>query len=207
MPKVAVYNMQGNQVGEMELSDVVFGAPINEAAVHNAVVMQLASRRLGTHSVKNRAAVSGGGRKPWRQKGTGRARAGSIRSPLWRKGGVVFGPTPRSYKYKLPKKARKVALRSVLSAKVAEGNLIVLDNLSFEQPKTKEMVKVLKALNVDTKALVVTAERDINVEKSARNIPGVFPMEAVGINVYDVLNHEKLVMTKDAVAKVEEVLG
>lgn len=207
MPKVAVYNMQGSQVGEMELNDSVFGAEFNEATVHNAVVMQLASRRQGTHSTKTRAEVSGGGRKPWRQKGTGRARAGSNRSPLWRKGGVIFGPTPRSYGYSLPKKARRIALRSVLSAKVTEGNLIVLDNLSFSQPKTKDMLSVLKALQVDRKALVVTVDPDENVFKSARNIEGIFPMTAPELNVYDILNHDKLVITKDAVAKVEEVLA
>ncbi|WP_227764114.1 50S ribosomal protein L4 [Zhaonella formicivorans] len=207
MPKVAVYNMQGSQVGEIELNDAVFGVPFNEAAVHNAVVMLLANRRAGTHSTKTRAEVSGGGRKPWRQKGTGRARAGSIRSPLWRKGGIVFGPKPRSYRYSLPKKARRLALKSVLSAKVAEGNLIVLDSLHFDQPKTKSMVNVLKALNVDNKALVVTAGKDENVIKSSRNIPGISPVEAARVNVYNVLNHEKMVITKDAVAKVEEVLA
>lgn len=207
MPKVAVYNMQGSQVGEIELNDAVFGVPFNEAAVHNAVVMLLANRRAGTHSTKTRAEVSGGGRKPWRQKGTGRARAGSIRSPLWRKGGIVFGPKPRSYRYSLPKKARRLALKSVLSAKVAEGNIIVLDSLHFDQPKTKSMVNVLKALNVDNKALVVTAGKDENVIKSSRNIPGISPVEAARVNVYNVLNHEKMVITKDAVAKVEEVLA
>ncbi|MDS1030419.1 50S ribosomal protein L4 [Bacillota bacterium LX-D] len=207
MPKVAVYNIEGNQVGEMELDDAVFGVPFNEAAVHNAVVMQLASKRLGTHKTKTRAEVSGGGRKPWRQKGTGRARAGSTRSPIWRKGGIVFGPTPRSYAYSIPKKARRVALKSVLSAKVEEGNLIVLDELSLNQSKTKEMVKILNALNAEPKALVVTSDKDENVIKSARNIKGIMPMTALGLNVYDVLNHDKLVITKDAVAKVEEVLG
>ncbi|HHU33411.1 MAG: 50S ribosomal protein L4 [Zhaonellaceae bacterium] len=207
MPKVPVYNMQGSQVDEIELKDEVFGVEFNEAAVHNAVVMQLASQRRGTHSVKTRAEVSGGGRKPWRQKGTGRARVGSTRNPIWRGGGIVFGPTPRSYKYNLPKKARRVALKSALSLKVAEGNFIVVDNLSFAEPKTKEMVKVLKALNADSKALVVTAEKDANVERSARNIKGVVPVEASGINVYDLMKHDKLVITKDAVAKVEEVLA
>lgn len=157
--------------------------------------------------MKTRAEVSGGGRKPWRQKGTGRARVGSTRNPIWRGGGIVFGPTPRSYKYNLPKKARRVALKSALSLKVAEGNFIVVDNLSFAEPKTKEMVKVLKALNADSKALVVTAEKDANVERSARNIKGVVPVEASGINVYDLMKHDKLVITKDAVAKVEEVLA
>lgn len=207
MPKVAVYNMQGEVVGEMELSDEVFGCPVNEAVLHSAVVMQLASRRLGTASTKTRGEVSGGGRKPWRQKGTGRARAGSIRSPLWRKGGIVFGPKPRKYGYRLPKKVRRLALRSALSAKVQEGNLVVVEDLNLPEIKTKEMVKVLKALKAEPKALVVTAAYDEKVEKSARNIPGVLPMEAKGLNVYDILYHDKLVMTKEAVAKVEEVLA
>ena len=207
MPKVPVYNMQGSQVDELGLNEDIFGADFNEAAVHNAVIMQLASRRQGTHSVKTRAEVSGGGRKPWRQKGTGRARAGSTRSPIWRSGGITFGPAPRSYKYNLPKKARKVALKSALSLKVAEGNLVVVDNLSFPEPKTKEMLKVLQALQADTKSLVVTAEKDEMVWKSARNIQGVISMEAVGINVYDLMSYDKLVITREAVAKVEEVLA
>lgn len=205
MPKVAVYNMQGQVVGELELSDQVFGGPVNEAVLHSAVVMQLASRRQGTASTKTRAEVRGGGRKPWRQKGTGRARVGSIRSPLWRTGGVTFGPKPRKYGYNLPKKVRRLALRSALSAKVAEGNLVVVDDLSLPEIKTKEMVKVLYALNAAPKALVVTA--DEKVHKSARNIPGVLPMEARGLNVYDLLNHDKLVISKEAVLQVEEVLA
>ncbi|NLC76753.1 MAG: 50S ribosomal protein L4 [Clostridia bacterium] len=205
MPKVAVYNMQGQVVGELELSDQGFGGPVNEAVLHSAVVMQLASRRQGTASTKTRAEVRGGGRKPWRQKGTGRARVGSIRSPLWRTGGVTFGPKPRKYGYNLPKKVRRLALRSALSAKVAEGNLVVVDDLSLPEIKTKEMVKVLDALNAAPKALVVTA--DEKVHKSARNIPGVLPMEARGLNVYDLLNHDKLVISKEAVLQVEEVLA
>jgi large subunit ribosomal protein L4 len=207
MPKVAVYNMQGSQVDEIQLNDEIFNAGFNEAAVHNAIIMQLASRRQGTHSVKTRAEVRGGGRKPWRQKGTGRARVGSIRSPLWRTGGIIFGPKPRNYSYSLPKKARRVALKSALSLKVEKGNMVIVDSLSFKEPKTKEMLNVLKALQVDQKALVVTAEVDVNVYKSAGNITGVMPMAASDINVYDLMNHDKLVITKDAVAKVEEVLA
>lgn len=207
MPKVALYNMQGQQVGDIELNDRVFGIEVNKSVLHDAVVMQLASRRRGTAATKTRGMVSGGGRKPWRQKGTGRARAGSTRSPLWRHGGVVFGPQPRDYGYTLPRKVRRLALRSALSDKVQNGNIIVLDQLSLAQPKTKEMVKVLEALKVAEAALVVTAERDENVFKSARNIPGITPVAASGINVYDLLAHDKLVITKDAVAKVEEVLA
>lgn len=207
MPKVGLYNMQGSQIGEVELKDEVFGVEVNEPVMHQVVVMQLANARRGTASTKTRGQVSGGGRKPWRQKGTGRARVGSIRSPLWRGGGIVFGPKPRDYRYSLPKKMRRLALKSALSSKVLEGNLIVLDELTMERPKTKDMVSVLRALRADNKALVVTAGRNENVEKSARNIPGVKPLTASGLNVYDILNHDKLVITKDAVAVVEEVLA
>ncbi len=207
MPKVAVYNMEGSQVGELELNENVFGIEPNEAVVHEAVVMQLASLRRGTQSAKTRAEVRGGGRKPWRQKGTGRARVGTIRSPLWRKGGVVFAPKNRDYSYKIPRKKRRLALKSLLSAKVNEGELFVLEQLGFETPKTKEMVKVLNNLNIDSKALIVTAGKDGFVVESARNIPGVKPVSAEGINVYDLINHAKLVITKEAIAKVEEVLA
>lgn len=207
MPKVAVYNTQGQQVGEIELDDRVFGVEVNEAVVHEAVVAQLASKRKGTASTKGWAEVSGGGRKPWRQKGTGRARAGSIRSPLWRGGAIIFGPKPRDYGYKLPKKVRRLALRSALSAKVQEGNIIVLDDLKLSRPRTKDMIGILKALKVeDDKALIVTADNDKNVELSARNIPGVTLMPSEGLNVYDVLAHDKLVITREAVERVQEVL-
>lgn len=206
MPKVALYNMEGAQVGEIELNDSVFGIEPNEAVVHEAVVMQLASLRRGTHATKTRGEVRGGGRKPWRQKGTGRARAGTIRSPLWRKGGIVFGPQPRDYSYTLPRKKRRLAIKSVLSAKASGGDIIVLDKLEFAAPKTKEMVKVLDNLKVDRKAAVVTADNNGFIQESARNIPGIKPLLADGINVYDLLNHDKLVITKDAVAKIEEVL-
>ena len=207
MPKVALYNVQGSQVGEIELNDAVFGIEPNESVVHEAVVMQMASWRQGTHCTKSRGEVRGGGRKPWKQTGTGRARVGTIRSPLWRGGAIVFGPNPRSYSYSIPKKKRRLALKSVLSSKVLDNDIIVLDSLNFDAPKTKEMVKVLEALNVDKKALIVTAELDENVAKSARNIEGMTPVAANSMNVYDLLNHNKLIITKDAIAKVEEVLA
>jgi len=207
MPKVALYNVQGSQVGEIELNDEVFGVEPNESVVHEAVVMQMASWRQGTHCTKSRGEVRGGGRKPWKQKGTGRARVGTIRSPLWRGGAIVFGPKPRSYKYSIPRKKRRLALKSVLSSKVLDNDIIVLDSLSFDVPKTKEMVKVLDALKVDKKALIVTADVDENVMRSARNIQGMTPVAASNINVYDLLNHNKLIITKDAIAKVEEVLA
>lgn len=199
--------MNGTQVGEIELSDEVFGIEPNQAAMHQVVKMQLANHRVGTAATKTRGEVRGGGRKPYRQKGTGRARAGSIRSPLWRKGGVVFGPQPRDYSYTLPKKIRRLALKSALSSKVKGRNMIVMDELTLEAPKTKRMVEILNALQVDRKALIVTADGDVNVYKSARNIPGIKPVRADFMSVYDILNHDKLVITKDAVAKVEEVLA
>lgn len=206
MPKVALYNQNGENIGEIELNDAVFGIEPNKHVLFEAVIMQRASLRQGTHKTKNRAEVSGGGRKPWRQKGTGRARQGSIRSPQWRGGGIVFGPVPRSYSYRLPKKVRRLAIKSALSSKVLENNIVVLDNLTLEAPKTKEMVKILNNLSVDRKALIVTADANENVILSARNIPGVTVVTASGINVLDVLNHDKLVITKAAVEKVEEVL-
>ncbi|HWO94773.1 MAG TPA: 50S ribosomal protein L4 [Bacillus sp. (in: firmicutes)] len=207
MPKVALYNQNGQNVGEIELNDAVFGIEPNKHVLFEAVVMQRAAMRQGTSKVKNRSEVSGGGRKPWRQKGTGRARQGSIRSPQWRGGGTVFGPVPRSYSYKLPKKVRRLAIKSALSSKVQENNILVLEALSFEAPKTKEMVAVLKNLSLDRKALIVTADVNDTVALSARNIPGVTVVPAAGLNVLDVLNHDKLVITKDAVEKVEEVLA
>jgi large subunit ribosomal protein L4 len=207
MPKVAVYNVTGAQVGEIELSDAIFGITPNAHVLHDAVVMQQASLRRGTHDVKGRSEVRGGGRKPWRQKGTGRARQGSIRSPQWVGGGTVFGPTPRSYAYKLPKKVRRLALKSALSTKVNAQEIIVLDALSIDAPKTKDVVKLLNNLKLDKKALIVAAEQDANLSLSARNIPGVKVVEATGINVLDILHHDALVITKDAVSKVEEVFA
>lgn len=207
MPKVALFNQAGQQIGDIELSDAVFGIEPNNHVLYDAIIMQQASLRQGTHATKTRAEVSGGGRKPWRQKGTGRARQGSIRAPQWVGGGTVFGPQPRSYAYKLPKKVRRLALKSALSAKVKENEIVVLDGLQFAAPKTKEMVKVLNNLNVDKKALVVTGEFEENVALSARNIPGVKFVTAEGVNVLDLVAHDKLIITKDAVQKVEEVLG
>ncbi|MEH7235954.1 50S ribosomal protein L4 [Bacillus sp. JJ1562] len=207
MPKVSLYNQTGSTVGEIELNESVFGVEPNQQVLFDAVIMQRASLRQGTHKTKIRSEVAGGGRKPWRQKGTGRARQGSIRSPQWRGGGTVFGPTPRSYSYKLPKKVRRLAIKSALSTKVLEENILVLENLVLDTPKTKDMVAVLKGLNVDRKALIVTADVNEAVELSARNIPGVTVVAANGVSVLDVLNHDKLVITKAAVEKVEEVLA
>ena len=207
MPKVTVYNQTGSQVGEIELAEAIFGIEPNEAVLFEAVMMQRASLRQGTHKVKTRSEVRGGGRKPWRQKGTGRARQGSIRSPQWRGGGTVFGPTPRSYAYKLPKKVRRLAIKSALATKVVENNIVVLEDLVLNAPKTKDMVAVLKGLTVEKKALIVTVDANESVELSARNIPGVTVITADGVNVLDVLHHDKLIMTKAAVEKVEEVLA
>ena len=207
MPKVAVFTQEGKQVGDIELNDAIFGVEVNEGLLHQVVVNQQANRRQGTVATKNRALVRGGGRKPWRQKGTGRARVGSIRSPLWVGGGVVFGPTPRNHSYRMPKKARRAALKSALSAKVRDGKFIVVDNLNLNEPKTKEMVAILNALNASKKPLVVLADWDRNIELAARNIPNTLLAKSVGLNVYDVLNHEQLVITQDAVAKLEEVLA
>ncbi len=207
MPKVALYNINGEQVGEIELNDSVFGVPVHRSVMHDAVVAYLAGLRRGTHDTKTRAEVSGGGKKPWRQKGTGRARHGSIRSPIWRGGGIVFGPHPRDYSIRLPKKVRRLAIKSALSSKVEEGSIMVLDDLKMDQPKTKEMSRILNNLKIDKKALVVIAGNDENVVKSARNIPGVKPVSASWLNVYDILAHNTLVITKDAVTRVEEVLA
>lgn len=207
MAKVKVVNVTGSEVGEIELSDKVFGIEPNESVLFEAIIAQRASLRQGNHKVKGRSEVAGGGRKPWRQKGTGRARQGSIRSPQWRGGGIVFGPVPRSYSYKLPKKVRRLALLSALSSKVREESLVVVDALSFDAPKTKEFTKVLKDLSIAKKALFVTADLDENVALSARNIAGITVLPASGINVLDLVGHDQLVMTKAAVEKVEEVLG
>ncbi|MGC7871485.1 50S ribosomal protein L4 [Desulfosporosinus sp. SYSU MS00001] len=207
MPKVQVVNMQGAPVGEIELSDNVFGIVPNVHVLHSAVVSQLASLRQGTQSALLRGEVRGGGRKPWRQKGTGRARSGSSRSPVWRGGGVIFAPKPRKYGFKLPKKVRRLALHSALSSKVIEQQLIVLDDLNLAEVKTREIVKLLKALQVNKKAMIVTDEADDAVFRSARNIEGVISMDVAGMNVVDLLNHDVLVMTKAAVSKTEEVFA
>lgn len=205
MPKVALFNIQGEQVGEVELSEDVFGAEIRPDIMHQVVKNYLANQRIGSASTLTRAEVAGGGRKPWRQKGTGRARHGSIRSPIWRKGGIVFGPKPRSFKYSLPKKLRKLALRSALSAKVEASELILLDDLTMGAPKTKEMVSILNNLKANTKSLIVISSKNENVEKSARNLPGVKAVNVNILNVYDILNHDNLIITKEAAQRVEEV--
>lgn len=207
MPTVAVYDIANNKVGDLELNENVFGVEVNEAVVHQAVVMQLASRRLGTHATKTRGLVRGGGRKPWKQKGTGRARSGSTRSPIWVGGGTVFGPTPRSYAFSMPRKQRRLAIKCALSSKVQSGELVVLDSLSIEQPRTKTVVQMMKDFNVDKKAVIITADIDENVEKSSRNIPGVKAIHSLGLNVFDLLNNNKLFITKDAISRIEEVLA
>ena len=205
MANVSVYNMEGKEVGTIELNDSVFGVEINEHLVHMAVVQQLANKRQGTQKAKTRSEVSGGGRKPWRQKGTGQARQGSIRAPQWKGGGVVFAPTPRDYSFKLNKKEKRAALKSVLTDKVQSGNLVVVDELKFDEIKTKNFVAMLNNLNVNTKALVVVGENDTNAALSARNIPTVKTSLTNTINVYDIINANKLVVTKDVVKTIEEV--
>ena len=207
MLKTNVYNMSGELVGEIELSEAVFGITPNQSVVHDMVKNHLANKRQGTQSALTRAEVSGGGRKPWRQKGTGRARQGSTRAPQWTHGGIVFAPKPRDYSFSLNKKSRRLALKSVLSAKVAEANLIVIDSIKMEAPKTSEFAKFLKAVGAEGKALVVTAAADQNVVKSGRNIPGCEVTFANLINVYDVINANKLVVDKAALAKIEEVFA
>lgn len=204
MANVAVYNMNGEQVGTMDLKDEIFGTEINEHAMHMAVVQYLANQRQGTQSAKTRAEVRGGGKKPWRQKGTGRARQGSIRSPQWTGGGVVFAPKPRDYSFKLNKKLKRLALQSALSTKVAEGKIIVMEDLSLPEIKTKEMAKVLNNIKVNN-ALIVMDGSNQNVMLSARNIQGVKTAGVGTINVYDLLKYDTFVVTKEAVAKIEEV--
>ena len=205
MPTVSVYDIANNQVGDIELNENIFGVEMNAGLVHQAVVMQLASQRLGTHATKTRGMVRGGGRKPWKQKGTGRARSGSTRSPIWVGGGTVFGPSPRSYAFSMPRKQRRLAIMCALSDKVANGEFVVLDSINFEAPKTKEAVKMLQNFGVDKKALIITADYAENVEKSSRNIPGVKAINTTGLNVFDILNANKLFITKDAIARIEEV--
>ncbi len=207
MPKVNVLNMLGEEIDEIELSDEVFGVDINERAVHEVVKSQLASRRQGTQSAKTRTEVRGGGRKPWRQKGTGRARQGSIRAPHWVGGGVTFAPKPRDYSYKVPKKVRRLAMKSALTSKAINNEIIVLDELTLEAPKTKEMVKMLGNVNADNKALIVMDEKNDNIVKSAKNIPNVETILVDTLNVYDILNYDSFIITKAAVKKVEEVYG
>jgi large subunit ribosomal protein L4 len=207
MPKVALYSVDGSQVGELELSDSIFGIQPNVHVLHSAVILQQAAERLGTHKTKGRSEVRGGGRKPWKQKGTGRARQGSIRAPQWVGGGTVFGPTPRTYGFKLPKKVRRLAIKSALSSKVIDNEIIVLDQLALAAPKTKDFTAILGNLKVARKALIVTANYEDNVALSARNIPGIKIVAADGINVLDVMKYDKLIITKEAVEKVQEVLA
>ena len=205
MPKVDVYNMQGKKVSDVELSEAVFGIEPNENIVHSALVNYLANQRQGTQSTKTRAEVSGGGKKPWRQKGTGRARQGSIRAPQWIKGGIALGPKPRSYSYRINKKEKQLAIKSLLSAKVLDNELTVVDKLEVKDAKTKVMAKALTDLKVEGKALIILAEKNDNVLRSSRNIEGVKTIELNTINVFDLLNCNKLVLPLDTVKKLEEV--
>ena len=205
MPKVDMYNVDGKKVGDIDLKEEIFGIEPNQDVVHEAIVNFLANQRQGTQSTKTRAEVRGGGRKPWKQKGTGRARQGSIRAPHWVKGGIAFGPKPRSYKYTLNKKVKRLALKSVFSSKVLENQLVVLDTFNFTEIKTKNMIKVLENLKVNEKVLIVIPENDLNVQKSAKNIPGTKVCLVNTINVYDLVKYNKLILTKQAVEKIEEV--
>ncbi|MBF0748219.1 50S ribosomal protein L4 [Mammaliicoccus lentus] len=207
MANFDVLKVDGSKSGSIELNDSVFGIEPNQHVLFEAVNLQRASLRQGTHAVKNRSAVRGGGRKPWKQKGTGRARQGTIRAPQWRGGGIVFGPTPRSYSYKMPKKMRRLALRSALSAKVNDNELAVLEAFNFDAPKTKELKNVMSNLELSKKVLFIVDALDNNVELSARNIPSVKVIDAQSLNVLDILDANKVVITKAAVDKVEEVLG
>ncbi|MDK6805568.1 50S ribosomal protein L4 [Aerococcus sp. UMB7834] len=207
MANVTVFKQDGSQAGEITLNDNVFAIEPNENAIYDVVIMQQASLRQGSHDVKSRGEVSGGGRKPWRQKGTGRARQGSIRSPQWVGGGRAFGPTPRSYQYKLPRKVRRLALKSVLSQKVAEGNLIVVDALNLEQAKTKEFKAVLNNLNVDSKVLAVIDADNQEAARAARNLAKVTVVDEKNVNVYDLVNNEKVIITQSALSDLEEVLA
>ncbi|MDO5520727.1 MAG: 50S ribosomal protein L4 [bacterium] len=204
MANVSVYNMEGKEVGSIELNDSIFAVEVNEHLVHMAVVAQLANKRQGTQSAKTRSEVSGGGRKPWRQKGTGHARQGSTRSPQWTGGGVVFAPKPRDYSFKMNRKEKALAIKSALTSRVNEKKIFVLDELNFDEIKTKKMVNVLNGLNVN-KALVVLGEKNENVQASAKNIPTVRTALSSTISVYDILKYDTLVITKEAVAKIEEV--
>lgn len=207
MPQVAVYNTLGEKVGDMSLCETLFAAEVSEPSLHQAVVAYLAAQRQGTHSTLTRSEVRGGGKKPWRQKGTGRARAGSIRSPIWRKGGVTFGPKPRDYRIKIHKNVKRIAIRSAFSSKVQDQDIIILESLNMSAPKTKEMIALLRNLKIDRKALFITADPEKNVYLSARNLPGISVTFSGSINVYDILLHDKLIIVKDAVGKLEEVFA
>ncbi len=205
--QVSVRNMAGETVSEIELRDDIFGVEPHEAVMHQAVLRQLANARLGTADTKTRAEVSGGGRKPWRQKHTGRARQGSTRSPVWKGGGVVFGPHPRSYRMQMPRKMRRLALRSALSAKAADSSILLLENLALEAPKTSGMLDVLDNLQVQASALILLPEHDVNVEQSARNIPDVKTLQATCLNVVDILKYDKLIVPVKALEVIERILG
>lgn len=205
MPKVALYNMEGNQVGDIELSEKVFGQEVNTGVLHEVVKNYLANQRQGTQSTKTRSEVRGGGIKPWRQKGTGRARQGSIRATQWIKGGIALGPKPRDYRYSVNKKVKKLAMISALSAKVRDNEFIVVDDIALDEIKTKRVSEMLKSLNVNSKALIVTNEKNDNVVKSANNIAGVATTFMGSLNTYDVLKYDVMIITKDAVSKIEEV--
>ncbi|MBQ4527777.1 MAG: 50S ribosomal protein L4 [Clostridia bacterium] len=205
MPKLALYNMEGSEIGKIELADAVFAQEVNKVAIHQVIVNYLANQRQGTQSTKTRSEVRGGGIKPWRQKGTGRARQGSIRATQWIKGGIALGPKPRDYRYSVNKKLKKLAMISALSAKCADGEIIVVDNIALEEIKTKKIAEMLKNLKVESKALIVTNEKNDNVVKSANNIKGVTTTFMGSLNVYDILSHDVMVVTKDAVSKIEEV--
>ncbi|MBP3875537.1 MAG: 50S ribosomal protein L4 [Lachnospiraceae bacterium] len=205
MANVSVFNMEGQEVGTIDLNDAIFGVEVNENLIHMAVVQQLANKRQGTQKAKTRGEVSGGGRKPWRQKGTGHARQGSTRAPQWKGGGVVFAPVPRDYSFKMNKKEKRAALKSALTDRLQEGKLIVLDELKFDEIKTKAFAKVLENLKISNKALFVLGDMDQNVILSARNLPDTKTTQTSEMNVYDVMNAQTLVITKDAVAKIEEV--
>lgn len=206
MARVSVYNMGGDPVGEVELRDDIFGVAANPAVLHEAVVMHLANRRRGTHDTKTRAEVSGGGRKPWRQKGTGRARHGSIRSPIWRGGGIVFGPHPRDYGYRLPKKVRRLALKFALSEKVRAGELVVIDTFALPAPKTKEALRFLARFEASGGALLVGAAPSREMKLAVANIAGVKFVPVTNLNVYDILRYPKLIVTREALARIEEAL-
>ena len=205
MPKVALYNMEGSQIGDIELNESIFGCEVNTSVLHEVVKNYLANQRQGTQSTKTRSEVRGGGIKPWRQKGTGRARQGSIRATQWIKGGIALGPKPRDYRYSVNKKLKALALKSALSSKVAESAFIVVDDIALAEIKTKSVCNMLKALKVESKALIVTNEKNDNVVKSARNIEGVATTFMGSLNVYDILKYDVMVITKDAVSKIEEV--
>ena len=208
MPNVTLYNVAGQAAGEIKLNDSVFGVEYNEAVIHQAVVRQMANERLGTHATLTRGLVRGGGKKPWRQKGTGRARVGSIRSPLWVGGGTVFGPTPRSHAKSMNRKARQLAVKSALSEKLRSNEIVVLDKIGFAAPKTKDAIKMLAAFHVEGKSLIIDGDESVmNTVLSARNIPGVKAIAPSGINIYDLVHYTKLFITKSAVEKIEEVLA